>query len=102
MLSNNLNELQEEVLGLIQEEAAEIIQELSKIRRTGTHFYRNGGTTPTISFLARELVDFNLLLEIADRVGLFDGLENDMGYFEQKKESLKKWTNIPHSIIESI
>lgn len=103
MHTNDLSPLQEELIGLLQEEAAEIIQELSKLRRTGTRFCRNGRDVPTIDYVNQEITDFNMLLEIGTLIGLFNNLSYEKSdYRIEKKERLKQWTNIPHSLIESI
>jgi uncharacterized protein YydD (DUF2326 family) len=102
MLRNNLNELQEEIVGLMQEEAAEIIQELSKVRRTGTEFLRNKGTIPTRHYLQKEIIDFMILLALAHETGIFgpDDFDSE-AYTAQKLEKLKVWTNIPHRLLEN-
>lgn len=99
---HNLTEVQLELVGLLQEEAAEIIQELSKVRRTGTSFCRRGGDKYTIQFVLEELEDLKMLLEISELAGLFDKCKDVADYRREKKERLKKWTNLPHSLIESI
>lgn len=98
---NNLDAVQEELVGLLQEEAAEIIQELSKIRRTGTEYCRNGKDVPNTHFVQKEIVDFMLLLEMATRVGLFDEDFDADEYVVTKLKRLKEWTNLPHYLIES-
>lgn len=101
--THNLDVVQEELVGLLQEEAAEIIQELSKVRRTGTDFLRGGGAVPTRHYLQKEIIDFMLLLEMAYASGLFGEEDFDTDeYVAQKLERLKVWTNLPHSLIESM
>lgn len=99
---NNLTEVQLEVLGLLQEEAAELIQELSKVRRNGTDFKRHSKDVTNIQHVGRELVDLQILIDIAAYAGLFDKVEDLTSYTVDKKERLKTWTNLPNSIIESI
>jgi hypothetical protein len=99
---NNLDTVQEELVGLLQEEAAEIIQELSKIRRTGTDFCRNGKAVPNKHFVQKEIIDFLLLVEMAEDAGLFDPDFDADGYVAEKLERLKLWTNLPHSLIENM
>jgi NTP pyrophosphatase (non-canonical NTP hydrolase) len=102
MHSNDLNSVQEELVGLLQEEAAELIQGLSKIRRVGTQFKCHGGEETNQDLLMKELVDVLLLVDMAFREGVFDDTFDIEAYVEYKKEKLKKWTNLPHSLIESI
>jgi len=97
---NNLNTTQLELVGLLQEEAAEIIQELSKIRRTGTDFCRNGKNVPNNHFVQREFIDFMLLMEMATKAGLFDENFDADEYVVEKFKRLKEWTNLPHGLID--
>lgn len=69
--NNNLSPIQEEVLGILQEEAAEVIQELSKIRRSGIDFCRRGGDIPNSHFVRQEMMDFQLILELAIKAGIY-------------------------------
>jgi len=102
MHSNDLNSVQEELVGLLQEEAAEIIQGLSKIRRVGTQFKCHGGEETNQDLLMKELTDFMMLLHMGFQEGIFNDKFDTPAYVEYKKEKLKKWTNLPHSLIESI
>jgi hypothetical protein len=99
---NNLTEVEEELIGLLQEEAAEIIQELSKVRRTGMKFCRAGKDVPNTTFARKEIIDFMLLLGIAAEAGMFIEEDFDVDeYCVEKLARLKEWTNLPHSLIEN-
>ena len=101
MLQNDLNAVQEELVGLLQEEAAEFIQELSKVRRTGLAFKRRGKDVTNQHHLQRELIDLLILIAMATEAGLFDEDFDADSYTEEKLERLKIWTNLPHSLLEN-
>lgn len=102
LLTNNLTTDQLEVLGLLQEEAADITQALSKIRRFGTEFKSTDNTVTSIQQVERKITNFLMVTELASRLGLFDTAIDEDDYPDMKKEELKQWTNLPHSLIESI
>ena len=83
----------EEALGILQEECAEVIQEVSKIRRFGldTLHYKTGLTHSTM--LEMEVGDVLALVDILVEQGILDrdGLEIAT---ENKKEKLKQWSGI--------
>lgn len=77
-----------EALGILQEECAEVIQAVSKIRRTGETFRPFGGEKSNLDLLAEEIEDVLILLEICGvpRLGA--------GYRDAKIAKLRKWSNI--------
>ena len=83
----------EEALGILQEECAEVIQEVSKIRRFGldTLHYKTVLTHSTM--LEMEVGDVLALVDILVEQGILDrdGLEIAT---ENKKEKLKQWSGI--------
>ena len=88
-----MNSKTEEVLGILQEECAEVIQEVSKIRRFGldTLHYKTGVKHSTM--LETEVGDVLALIDILVEQGVLDrdGLEVAA---ENKKLKLKQWSKI--------
>jgi NTP pyrophosphatase (non-canonical NTP hydrolase) len=88
-----MNSKTEEALGILQEECAEVIVEVSKIRRFGlnTQHYKTGQ-------LHREMLE----QEIGDVLALVDILKDQCIITEQglatavqaKKDKLKKWSKL--------
>ena len=83
----------EEALGILQEECAEVIQEVSKIRRFGldTLHYKSGIKHSTM--LEMEVGDVLALVDILVEQGILDrdGLEVAT---ENKKLKLQQWSSI--------
>jgi NTP pyrophosphatase (non-canonical NTP hydrolase) len=83
----------EEALGILQEECAEVIQEVSKIRRFGldTTHYKTGLLHKTM--LEIEVGDVLALVDILIEQGILtlEGLEIAK---KNKKLKLKEWSNI--------
>jgi NTP pyrophosphatase (non-canonical NTP hydrolase) len=83
----------EEALGILQEECAEVIQEVSKIRRFGldTAHYKTGLLHKTM--LEIEVGDVLALVDILIEQGILtlEGLEIAK---KNKKLKLKEWSNI--------
>ena len=68
-----------ELLDLLQEECAEVIQNVSKVRRFGlSNEYLNGEGTQQDA-LVKEIADMLLLVDLLEAHGLFDGYDlNDL------------------------
>ena len=56
-----------EVLSILQEECAEVIQEVSKVRRNGIDELRRTSGASCREHLHRELVDLQLLIDLTHR-----------------------------------
>jgi len=92
---NELNENNNEVMDILQEECAEVVQAVSKIRRFGID-----NAKPNTQYTNRD----HLEDEIGDLLAMIDILMvNDIvswGHLHQAKrakiEKLKKWSNIPN------
>jgi NTP pyrophosphatase (non-canonical NTP hydrolase) len=81
-----------EILDILQEECAEVIVAISKIRRFGIdNSYKEGGTQR--EHLVQELGDVTLLVELLKAHGVFTDAEL---YAAQVKKSQKlvKWSKI--------
>jgi kynurenine formamidase len=83
----------EEALGILQEECAEVIVEVSKIRRFGidTLHYKEG--IPHNKMLEREVGDVLAMIDILIEQNVLNILDLNKAKIE-KKEKLKKWSNI--------
>lgn len=92
-----------EVLGILQEEAAEVIQAASKIRRSGLWYRPFGGEDTNLDKLHEELADFIVVMSIAQAVGLIDLDSFDMpSHMRAKISKLKDWSSISHEALDSI
>ena len=82
-----------EILDLLQEECAEVIQNVSKVRRFGLdNKYLNGEGTQQDA-LVKELVDVLVLLNLLGDQGMFDGYNIDE-LVSNKQQKLAKWTKV--------
>ena len=82
----------EEILDILQEECAEVIVAVSKIRRFGIdNSYKDGGTQR--EHLVQELGDVSLLIELLVAHGVVD--QNELHQAKiNKSVKLAKWSNI--------
>ena len=90
-----MEENNNEVMDILQEEAAEVIQAVSKIRRFGMDNAKHGTEQTNKEHLEEELGDMLAMIDIL--------LINDVvswGSLHKAKrakiEKLKKWSNIPN------
>lgn len=84
-----------EILDLLQEECAEVIQQRSKIRRFGPDFVAKGGTAPFTSLgeLQREIWDVLIFIDLLEKEGYID--KDYSFYFQNEKyDKLRKWTTL--------
>jgi NTP pyrophosphatase (non-canonical NTP hydrolase) len=82
-----LNKVQEEILTILQEECAEVIQAVSKVRRFGE--------TNNIEQLEQEIADVLCMINLAYRHGILE--ENEVRVQNRitvKEERLKKYSSI--------
>jgi NTP pyrophosphatase (non-canonical NTP hydrolase) len=88
-----MNDKQNEVLDILQEECAEVIQAVSKIRRFGASNHKHGETQTNLEHLEEELGDLMAMIDILNDLGVVY-----WGHLESAKhakiEKLKKWSNI--------
>lgn len=88
-----MTEKENEILNILQEECAEVIQMVSKCRRfgiDGTHL-KDGGTNR--QRLTEEIGDVLCMLKLAQDYGIVDVTEvNDAAF--RKLEKLKIWSTI--------
>lgn len=88
-----MNDKTEEALGILQEECAEVIVEVSKIRRFGlnTQHYKTG--QPHREMLETEIGDVLALVDILKDQCIIteEGLTKAV---QAKKDKLKKWSKL--------
>ena len=88
-----MNDKIEEALGILQEECAEVIQDVSKCRRFGIdNVYLNGQGTQREN-LVKEVGDVLAMVDILIEQGLFTQSELDVAK-SNKKIKLKQWSTI--------
>ena len=82
----------EEILDILQEECAEVIVAISKIRRFGIdNVYKDGGTQR--EHLVQELGDVTLLIELLKARQVYTDKELHEAQV-RKSQKLTKWSNI--------
>lgn len=83
----------QEVLDILQEEAAEVIQAVSKIRRFGWNNKHPEADQNNLEHLEEELGDMQAMIEILMEMGVASW-GNVTVAKRAKIEKLKKWSNI--------
>jgi NTP pyrophosphatase (non-canonical NTP hydrolase) len=86
-----VNDHQEECLNILQEECAEVIQAVSKIKRFGISGRKIGAELNNLQNLEMELGDVLAMIDLCRDAGIgitTEGLENAKA---AKKERLSKW-----------
>jgi NTP pyrophosphatase (non-canonical NTP hydrolase) len=83
----------QEALDILQEEAAEVIQAVSKIRRFGATNKKHGETQNNIEHLEEELGDMQAMIEILMELDIVSWGNVTIAK-RAKIEKLKKWSNI--------
>jgi NTP pyrophosphatase (non-canonical NTP hydrolase) len=83
----------DEVMNILSEECAEVIQAVSKINRFGIDNYKPGKSKTNRQHLEEELGDLLAMVDILIELGVVD--ESSLQQAEVAKiEKLKKWSNI--------
>jgi NTP pyrophosphatase (non-canonical NTP hydrolase) len=83
----------EEALGILQEECAEVIVEVSKIRRFGIDSVHYKTGQPHSAMLEAEVGDVLALVDILIEQGILNSEELALAN-ERKKEKLKQWSKL--------
>ena len=86
-----IDDQQKEVMSILQEECAEVIQAVSKIFRFGIDMEYNNRTNR--ERLTEEVGDLMCMIQLLHETGLIDST-NSITAAENKREKLKKWSNI--------
>ena len=88
-----------EVMDILQEECAEVIQAVSKISRFGIDNFKPGRAKTNREHLEEELGDMLAMICILEKMGVID--QNALEIATKAKiQKLKKWSNIQN--LESI
>ena len=82
-----------EVMDILQEECAEVIQAVSKISRFGMDNNKYGETQTNLEHLEEELGDVLAMIDILLEQGIVKSKNLDEAK-QNKKYKLKKWSNI--------
>ena len=88
-----MNEQNNEVLDILQEECAEVIQAVSKIRRFGIDNFKPGKPKTNREHLEDEIGDVLAMIDILCSIGVVD-LDKLQSAKLAKFQRLKKWSNI--------
>ena len=82
-----------EVMDILQEECAEVIQAVSKISRFGLDNLKPGKPKTNREHLDEELGDLYAMIEILQELDVVSWTNIEQAA-EDKREKLKKWSNI--------
>ena len=82
-----------EVMDILQEECAEVIQAVSKISRFGLDNVKPGKPKTNREHLEEELGDLYAMIEILQELDVVSWTNIELAA-EAKREKLKKWSNI--------
>lgn len=94
-----MNNKEKEVMDILQEECAEVIQAVSKVSRFGIDNYKPGKPKTNREHLEEELGDLLAMVDIMLEQGIVSW--NNLEVAKQAKiEKLKKWSNIFESEIK--
>ena len=82
-----------EVLDILQEECAEVIQAVSKINRFGLDNFKPGKPKTNREHLEEEIGDLMAMIDILQKLDIvsYDNIEKAT---KAKHEKLKQWSNI--------
>jgi NTP pyrophosphatase (non-canonical NTP hydrolase) len=88
-----MNKTTSEVMDILQEECAEVIQAVSKIRRFGMDNTKPGKPKTNREHLEDEIGDLYAMIDILQELDIvsWSGIERAA---EAKREKLKTWSNI--------
>ena len=82
-----------EVMDILQEECAEVIQAVSKIRRFGIDNHKPGKPKTNREHLEEELGDLYAMIDILQELDIVSWTNIERAA-EAKREKLKTWSNI--------
>ena len=92
-MEQKVNEDTREVLLILQEECAEVIQAVSKISRFGLDNLKPGKPKTNRDHLEEELGDLYAMIEILQELDVLSWTNIEKAA-EAKREKLKQWSNI--------
>ncbi len=88
-----MNSKEKEVMDILQEECAEVIQAVSKISRFGLDNLKPGKPKTNRDHLEVELGDLYAMIEILQELNVVSWTNIEKAA-EAKREKLKQWSNI--------
>ena len=88
-----MNAQTKEVMDILQEECAEVIQAISKISRFGLDNLKPGKPKTNREHLEEELGDLYAMIEILQELDVVSWTNIELAA-SAKREKLKKWSNI--------
>jgi len=88
-----MNKTTSEVMDILQEECAEVIQAVSKIRRFGIDNVKPGKPKTNREHLEEELGDLYAMIDILQELDIVSWANIEKAA-EAKREKLKTWSNI--------
>ena len=88
-----MNSKEKEVMDILQEECAEVIQAVSKISRFGLDNLKPGKPKTNREHLEEELGDLYAMIEILQEMDVVSWTNIEKAS-EAKREKLKQWSNI--------
>ena len=88
-----MNKTTSEVMDILQEECAEVIQAVSKIRRFGMDNAKPGKPKTNREHLEEELGDLYAMIDILQELDIVSWTNIEKAA-EAKREKLKTWSNI--------
>jgi NTP pyrophosphatase (non-canonical NTP hydrolase) len=91
-----MNNQEREVMNILSEECAEVIQAVSKCHRFGLHNYKPGKPKTNCEHLEEEIGDLLAMVDILLDIGVVNQVSLDVAK-KAKIEKLKKWSTIYES-----
>ncbi len=88
-----MNNREREVMNILSEECAEVIQAISKCHRFGIDNYKPGKPKTNREHLEEELGDLLAMIDILKEMGVVDSSNLELAN-RAKIEKLKKWSTI--------
>jgi len=92
-IRGNMNSQEREVMNILSEECAEVIQAISKCHRFGIDNYKPGKPKTNREHLEEELGDLYAMIEILQEMDVVSWNNIELAA-EAKREKLKKWSTI--------
>jgi NTP pyrophosphatase (non-canonical NTP hydrolase) len=91
-----MNNQEREVMNILSEECAEVIQAVSKCHRFGLHNYKPGKPKTNCEHLEEEIGDLLAMVDILVDIGVVDQVSLELAK-KAKIEKLKQWSTIYES-----
>ena len=92
-IKDNMNSQEREVMNILSEECAEVIQAISKCHRFGIDNYKPGKPKTNREHLEEELGDLYAMIEILQEMDVVSWTNIEQAAIA-KREKLKQWSTI--------